>query len=52
MMAGYLVAFPAGIRRTNHDVHSRSVVPLHVEIARRKIERPAIIQIPRDRKGL
>src|SRR5687768_12222107 len=52
MVPGYLVAFPAALRRALHDVDSRAVVALHVEIAGGEPGRLSIVQVARDRERL
>src|SRR5437762_10625772 len=47
-----LVALAAVQRRPLNDIHSRTIVPLHIEVDRDEVLRPAIVEITRDRKRL
>jgi len=51
MVASYLIPFSAPLSRTLHDVYTRAVVPLHVEIARRESGRLTAVEIARNRQG-
>ena len=52
MVPGNLVALAAPLGRPLHDVHARTVVALHVEIAGREGRRLSIVQVSRDGERL
>ena len=52
MVPGDLIALSAALGRPLHDVHTRTVVALHVEIAGREARRLSLVQIARDRECL
>src|SRR5687767_793505 len=47
-----LEALAAGEYRTLHDIHARTIVALHVEIAGGEPRGPALVEVARDRQRL
>ena len=50
MVPGDLVALSAPLRRPLHDVHARTVVALHVEVAGGERRRFSVVEVARDRE--